>query len=141
MSRRNALSKQLSETSEILNNAKVIAYDELETIGNAPVMDLGITTCTFDGETIEVILDERVSANESLANNRFIVAIVNETKKTISLTTENGKVSQGTLTLNIPSDWANTDQIHAIPLITNETSALTSFGSFIIKVRPEKKSN
>ena len=140
MSRRNALSKQIAKWYQINGTEKTIDYAEISTLGNAPGMDMGETTCEFSNGSINVILNASVSGNKSLADYYFISAIVNETKGAISLTTENGEVSDGSIIMAIPSGWEDTDSIHAIPLITDQKSAaaLTGFGSFIIKQRPEK---
>ncbi|MEE1139065.1 MAG: DUF6266 family protein [Acutalibacteraceae bacterium] len=141
MSRRNALSKQLAVYNTMEGSEKVIDFAEIDTLGNAPAMDFGVTNCQFSNGIINVELDDKIKENQSLANYNFIAAIVNETKEEISLSEKHGDVGNGVIDIDIPSGWETTDTIHAIPLITNETLELADFGSFIIKVRPEKKSN
>lgn len=140
MSRRNALSKQIGKWYQVEGTEKTIDFSEISTLGNAPGMDMGETTCEFSNGSINVVLDNSVKGNTSLADYFFIAAIVNETKGQISLSLENGEVSDGSIIMAIPSGWEDTDTIHAIPLITDQKSsaALTGFGSFIIKTRPEK---
>lgn len=140
MSRRNALSKQIGKWSKVVGTTKSIDYREISSLGNAPGMDMGVTTCEFSNGSINVVLDASVSGNTSLGDYYFIAAIVNEAKAQISLTLENGEVSDGSIIMNIPSGWETSDRIHAIPLITDKKSsaALTAFGSFIIKTRSEK---
>ena len=140
MSRRNALSKQIGKWYQVEGTEKTIDFTQISTLGNAPGMDMGETTCEFSNGSINVIIDNSVKNNTSLGDYFFLAAIVNETKGEISLTLENGEVSDGSIIMAIPSDWETTDSIHAIPLITDQKSsaALTSFGSFIIKQRPEK---
>ena len=141
MSRRNALSKQLAEYNTMQDSEKVVDFAKIDTLGNAPIMDFGTTTATFRDSYIDIELDESVTENTEFADNQFIAAVVNETKGAILLNSSSDKVSEGSITLELPAGWESTDIIHAIPMITNETNALTGFGSFIIKVRPEKKSN
>lgn len=140
MSRRNALSKQIGKWYQVNGTEKTIDFAEISTLGNAPGMDMGETTCEFSNGSINVVIDNSVKNNTSLADYFFLAAIVNETKGQISLTLENGEVSDGSIIMAIPTGWEDTDTIHAIPLITDQKSsaALTSFGSFIIKQRPEK---
>lgn len=141
MSRRNALAKQLALYFVYKNGEKNIDFDGIDTLGNAATMDFGTTTVTTNGNAINITLDDSVKANTEIANNLFIAAIVNTTKGAISLDTTSTKVSVGTIAPALPSNWDETDNFIAIPLVTDEKVALTSFGSFIIKVRPEKKSN
>lgn len=143
MSRRNALSKQIAKWNKTDGTEKTIDFAEISTLGNAPGMDMGETHCEFSSDSINVVLDKSMSGNTSLADYFFIAAIVNVTQGEISLTMENGEVSDGSIILAIPSGWKDTDSIHAIPLITDQKSsaALTGFGSFIIKTRPEKVGN
>lgn len=141
MSRRNALAKQLALYFIYKNGEKNIDFDGIDTLGNAATMDFGTTTVTTNGNAINITLDDSVKANTEIANNLFIAAIVNTTKGAISLDTTSTKVSVGTIAPALPSNWDETDNFIAIPLVTDEKVALTSFGSFIIKVRPEKKSN
>jgi hypothetical protein len=141
MSRRNALSKQLAEYNTIESNEKVIDFANIDTLGNAPTMNFGNTIADFSDDKIEVDLNNIVVQDNSIEENYFIVLLVNETKEEMSLTTESKLVQEQTIFLEIPANWENTDSIHAIPLITDSKTAVTNFGSFIIKVRPEKKSN
>jgi hypothetical protein len=139
MSRRNALSKQLADCYNLDNGKKVVYLNNLQTLGNASSMDFGTTTVTASGSAVSVALDNSVKANTEIADNYFIAALVNVTKGAVSLDTTSAKVSVGTIAPALPAGWETTDTIHAIPLVTNETSAVTSFGSFIIKVRAEQK--
>ena len=144
MSRRNALSKQVAQSYAIDGTEKTIDYADIDTLGNAPVMDMGITTCEFSNGSINVVLDNSVQNNQSLAGYDFVAAIVNETKGAVSLTTENGEVSDGSLIAAIPSGWEITDSIHAIPLITDSKGgkiALVGFGSMSVTRRPPHKND
>ena len=144
MSRRNALSKQIAESSRVIGNNKIVDYVEIDTLGNAPVMDISVTKCDFHNEEIRVLLGDSVKTNQSIADYDFVVAIVNETKNAISLTTENSMVSDGRLNVAIPSGWETTDSIHAIPLITDSKGgkiALVGFGSMSVTRRPPHKND
>lgn len=142
MSRRNAISKQIAQSNTMDGTAKVIDFEDIDTLGNASVMDFGMTTCEFSNGNINVVLDNSVKANLQYADNDFIAAIVNETKGTISLTTENGEVSDGTMICAIPNGWETTDTIHAIPFITeskNGAIATVGFGTLGVITRPARK--
>ena len=144
MSRRNAISKQIAQSYEVNGTEKTIDFADIDTLGNAPVMDMGTTTCEFSNSKINVVLDASVQANQSLAGYDFVAAIVNETNGAISLTTENGEVSDGSIILDIPSGWETTDSIHAIPLITNSMDgkiALVGFGTLAVTKRNARKND
>ena len=144
MSRRNALSKQVAQSYEVNGTEKTIDYADIDTLGNAPVMDFGITTCVFSRDGIQVTLDNSVNGNAALASFDFVAAIVNDTKGEISLTTEYSVVGGSPLTANTPSGWEDTDTIHAIPLITNSKRgaiASTGFGTMAVTKRPARKND
>lgn len=138
MSRRNALTKQIAESYSIDGTEKDVDYSDITTLGNAPVMDFGTTTAVFSNGQIAVNLDQSVSSNVVLGEYYFFVALVNETKGAISITTENGQVSDGSILAAIPTGWETTDTIHAIPFITDSKSAITSFGSMSVNERPAR---
>ena len=142
ISRRNAAFKQLAEYNQMVDGEKQPKLADLLTFGNAPTMDMGTTTCSISEDTISVGLDASIKANDAVKNNYFIAMLVNDTQNLIFLDATNNKVETGTLSIPAPDGWLNTDTIHAIPLITDSTVALTSadFGSFIIKMRTGKKS-
>lgn len=142
MSRRNTLTKQVAQSYEIDGTNKSIDYSDIDTLGNASVMDFGTTTCEFSNGSINVVLDNSVKANLQYAENDFIAAIVNETKGAISLTTENGQVSDGTMIAAIPAGWETTDTIHAVPFITESKGgkiAQVGFGTLGVITRPPRK--
>lgn len=142
MSRRNALTKQISESYEIDGTTKSIDFANIDTLGNAPVMDFGVTTCEVSGGAFVVTLDNSVKQNQELASNDFIVAMVNETKGEISITASCAAVSVGTLTPAIPVTWSLEDEVHAIPFITeskNGAIATMSFGTIAVVNRPARK--
>ena len=143
MSRRNAITKQIAASYAVDGTTKTIDFADIDTLGNAPVMDFGVTTCESNGTAFVVTLDNSVTQNQELADYDFIVAMVNETKGEISLTTTCAAVSVGTLTPAIPVTWSLNDDVHAIPLITESKGgkvALVGFGTMGVTKRPPRKS-
>lgn len=142
MSRRNAISKQIAQSNKMEGAAKVIDFDDIDTLGNASVMDFGETTCAVDGGAFKVTLDNSVKQNQNYADNDFICAMVNVTKGEISLTPSCAAVSVGTLSPAIPVTWSLEDEVNAIPLITESKGgqiALVGFGSLGVVTRPARK--
>lgn len=139
ISRRNALTKQISEQNQTVDGVKSIKFEDVLSLGNAPMMDFGTTTCAFDNGSIAVGLDAAVKANTDVKDYYFIAAIVNKTKGDIIMPLTNNKVETGTLTITKPSSWETTDTIHAIPLITNSDVAIASFGTLAVATRPERR--
>lgn len=138
MSRRNALSKQLSSYYEIDGSTKAIDLSSLATIGNAPTMVMGTTTAAYTANKLTATLDNIVKNNDALSDNHFIVAFVNLTKQDIYIPAASALVSVGSLAVDLPTGWETTDTFHAIPLITNSLSAITSFGTIAVATRPER---
>ena len=144
MSRRNALSKQLAQSYTINGTEKTIDYADIDTLGNAPVMDFGITTTEFVHDKVHVVLDDIVKNSQEFANHAFMFAIVNETKKLIVLPFSAELVSTGEAFWFYPDGWTSDDQVHAIPLITNMKlgdNIPTGFGTMIIVRRPPRKND
>ena len=144
MSRRNALGKQIAQSYAIDGTEKTIDYSDIDTLGNAPVMDFGITTCEVDNGAFVVTLDNSVKQNQSLGDYDFVAVMINETKGEISMTTSSAAVSVGVLTPAIPTTWSLSDTVHAIPLITNSKDgkiALVGFGTLGVTKRPARKND
>ena len=142
MSRRNAITKQIAQSYEVDGTTKSIDFSDIDTLGNASVMDFGTTTATISNGQIAVVLDNSVKGNLTYADYDFIAAIVNETKGQIYLGTENGEVSDGSLLIDLPSGWAAADAIHAIPFITESKGgkiALVGFGTLGVVTRPARQ--
>ena len=142
MSRRNALTKQVAESYDIDGTDKTIDFEDIDTLGNAPVMDFGTTTCASNGTAFVVTLDNSVKQNQTYADNDFICAMVNITKGEISLTPSCAAVSVGTLTPAIPPTWSLDDDVNAIPFITeskNGAIASVGFGTMAVTKRPARK--
>ena len=144
MSRRNALAKQIAQSYQVNGTEKTIDYADIDTLGNAPVMDFGVTTCEFLNEDISIEIDEKVRTNPSLDGFDIIFAVVNETKGEISITDDAVTMPYGNTTLNIPTGWQTRDSIHAIPLLTNSKGydlIDLGWGRFSITKRPPRKND
>lgn len=142
MSRRNAITKQIAENYDIDGTTKSIDFSTIDTLGNAPVMDFGTTSCAFSNGSIAVVLDNSVKGNQQLAGYDFVAAIVNETQGEIYLGTDNGEVSDGSILITPPANWETTDTIHAIPLILNSNDgkvAMVGFGTISVIKRPARQ--
>lgn len=139
MSRRNAISKQIAASYTTENGQKVIDYANIDTLGNASVMDFGTTGCVNTAGTIAIDLDDSVVGNTSVSDNYFFVAIVNDTKKEIFIPSQFAKVSSNNLSITAPTGWQTTDTIHAIPFVTDSKIALVGFGTMAVTKRPAHK--
>lgn len=136
VSRRNAFFKQLAQNTQMVEGVKTMKLADLLSVGNAPTMDFGSTTCTISSGSVSVGLDQAVKDNDLVKNNYFLAMLVNDTKNEVFLDGTNGKVQTGTLSISAPSNWEDTDTIHAIPLITDATAAFTGFGTISVAKRP-----
>ena len=141
MSRRNALTKQLAEYITMEGSEKVIDFANIDTLGNAPTMDMGTTEVTFDEDTLVIDLDSKLYSSTKLGNYYFCVAIINITQKEIFLPNVFTDVATGSLEVPAPSTWESTDELSAFPLITDSKEAVSGFGTISIMKRPVKKSN
>ena len=136
VSRRNAFFKQLAANTQMVGGEKEMKLAALMTVGNAPTMDFGTTTCSISSGTVSVGIDASVKANTQVKDFYFIAMLVNDTKNEVYLDITNNKVETGTLSISAPSGWEDTDTIHAIPLITDSKAALNSFGTLAVSERP-----
>lgn len=136
MSRRNAITKQIAESNTTDNGQKVIDYSDIDTLGNASVMDFGETTAMFQDGEIDVKLDGNLTHNQLYSENYFFVAVVNDTKKEIIVPATFALVGPGALTVSKPSNWETTDTIRAIPFITDSKVQLVGFGTMSVTKRP-----
>lgn len=139
MSRRNAITKQIAASNTMDGSNKVIDFASIDTLGNASVMDFGQTTAEFNGDEIEVILDGSVELNTNLSDYYFFAAVINETKKEIVVANSFQRVGTNGLAIVKPSEWSNTDVIHAVPFITDAKTAPTGFGTMSVTKRPAHK--
>ena len=138
MGRRNALTRQFTEYYTDVNGQKTMDLAQLMTVGNAPTMDFGTTTCAIATNKINVELDAAVKANTAVKNNYFMAVIINDTKNLVVFPITNNKVETGTLEIDLPNGWEDTDTVHAIPLITDATEAFTSLGTMGVTERPAR---
>ena len=136
MSRRNAITKQIAASNTMSGGAKVIDFADIDTLGNASVMDFGTTETDFVEDQIQVNLSGSVAAITSLSNNYFFAAIVNETRKEIYIPATFDTVNSQLLSVDKPNDWLPTDTIHAIPFITDAKTAPSGFGTMSVTKRP-----
>lgn len=141
MSRRNAIAKQISECYEINGSEKTIDYDAIDTLGNASVMDFGTTVFDWNGGAPTVTLDNSVKQLTEYANNYFFVVLVNVTKGEISMTPASAKVSVGVVSPGVPVTWASTDDINALPFITDSKIPLVGFGTLGVTKRQAHKND
>ena len=138
ISRRNAFFKQLAEFTQMNGSVKEMKLSDMVTVGNAPTLDMGTTTCSISSGNVSVGLSVSLKSNTQVKDNYFIAMLVNDTKNEVYLDITNNKVETGTLSITAPSNWEDTDTIHAIPLITDSTAALSGFGTLSVATRPER---
>lgn len=141
MSRRNAISKQISESYAVAGGVKSIDYSDIDTLGNASVMDFGETTFDWNGGSPTVTIDNSVKQLTEYANNYFFAVLINVTKGEISMQPASAKVSTGVINAGVPTTWASTDTINAIPFITDSKIALVGFGTMSVTKRPARKNS
>lgn len=141
MSRRNAITKQFTEYYKDVDGQKTMDLAKLMTVGNAPTMDFGTTTCSVASGQVTVELDATVKSNTLLGSYYFLAMLVNDTKNQVALPITNADVALGTLTTPLPNGWAETDTVHAIPLITDSKTAFTSYASLAVTERPARPRN
>ena len=142
MSRRNALTKQIAESYYIDGTTKSIDFSDIITLGNAPVLDFGSINLDVSNTTVVVSLDGISGKVPHLIYNDMVAVLLNATKKSISLTTNSSIVDNEEISIPLPSGWADSDEIYAIPLICNsEDGAIESkgFGAVGVINRPPRK--
>ena len=138
ITRRNALFKQVAAENEVVDNEKVVKTTDILSLGNAPMMDMGTTTCGIDNGVITVELDDAVKNNTEVNDLYFVAVVVNDTKGQMIFPITNEQVETGELSITAPSTWEDTDTIHAVPLITNAIEAFTGYGTMSVLSRPER---
>jgi hypothetical protein len=140
MSRRNALSKQLAEYYTIVGTEKVIDFANIDTLGNAPTIKIQDNDYDFYEEgMISAGINWYDLISGISQDLQQVVIFINITRKEISFTNQSCACTESA-GFSVPSSWEITDEINVIPLLTNTETSNPDFGSFIIKVRPEKKS-
>ena len=136
MSRRNAITKQIAMSNTMSGGAKVIDYADIDTLGNASVMDFGETLVNIASNSLGAVLDDSVAENPTLANYYAFFAFVNSTKKEIVIPAVFEEVENNNYSTSLPTGWTNQDTIHAIPFITDAKAAPTGFGTMSVTKRP-----
>jgi hypothetical protein len=140
MSRRNALSKQLAEYNTMQGSEKVVDFANIDTLGNAPTHAMPNAEISLTNGFIEVAYDGQNQIIQENANCAVCVCVINETKKEIKLVLLDEEASVGGSSFQNNFGWESTDHLDGFIMLTNTTVLDADFGSFIIKVRPEKKS-
>lgn len=141
MSRRNALSKQLAEYNTMEGTKKVVDFANIDTLGNAPTARFEINEMLLADGNYNIMWDTEEIPSEVNEDDQVIAALVNISKKEMILSNKSAEASQSALSIPNTMNWEESDTVHALLFATNMKEANQSFGSFIIKVRPEKKSN
>ena len=141
MSRRNAISKQIAEYWAVEGTTKYIDFADIDTLGNAPVSNLSNADLSISGNDIIIDLSGISATYPDLGDYYVVAVVIDATQKKLIFTLDTAKLSSGEITIPMPDGWTDEDEINCIPLITNskEDVSTKGFGSFIIKVRPEKK--
>ena len=142
MSRRNALSKQFAQSYLVDGTYKSVDFADIDTLGNAPTMDFGETTCVFSKGAILVTIDRNVITDVTFPDMSWTAAIVNETAKQILLVPEVQTTEIDNKIFTIPSDWKLEDSIHAIPMLVaskDKDVPLVGFGTMSVAKRPAHK--
>ena len=107
-------------------------------VANAPTMDMGTTTAAIATGVVTVTLDNAVKTNDLVKEYYFLAVLINATKNEVYFDITNAKVETGTMTINAPATWEDTDTIHALPLITDSKVALVGFGTLSVTKRPQR---
>ena len=144
MSRRNALSKQIAQSYNIDGTEKTIDFEDIDTLGNAPVMDFGNIGVNKEQDRIEITYADFSVSHQELADNDMMFALLNTTKKEIVLTIPNVTVSDEQCSIQYPSNWTSNDTISAIPFVLNSkggTASEKSWGTISVTKRPARKND
>lgn len=141
MSRRNALSKQLAEYNVMDGTEKIIDFAEIDTLGNAPTGKIPTLSVSAFQENIYFSYDISQVGSSEYNSTYPVLVVINATKKEFKMAISEDPLDAESVGIETPSNWEQTDTLNAFLLLTNLTNDNADFGSFIIKVRPEKKSN
>ena len=141
MSRRNALTKQVSEAYTIDGTSKTLDFSKLLAIGNGSKVNTPIAQ-VVDGvcEDETILTEQMFNVPETNENQIILVAFNTDNKKILVIKTEsalNDQVSMADMARQLPDNFSG----YFYPTTTedNQVSYEKSFGSFIIKTRAEKK--
>jgi len=144
MSRRNALSKQIAESYAIDGTEKNIDFANIDTLGNAPVLDFGVVEFESLGISYIVSFNDLATNYPSLSDNDVAVVLFNVTKKAVSFSQETATVSTVEYELAIPSGWSPNDKLSGVLLVLNSKNgefATKGFGKVQVLKRPARKND
>jgi hypothetical protein len=144
MSRRNALSKQIAQSYAIDGTEKTIDYADIDTLGNAPVMEFGATSISQEQDYITFSLEDFVALHPEYQDNLFVVVFINTTKKEIVFPSLAQQVNILDLDIPYPNGWQQTDRLLGIPFITNfkgTDNQFPGFGATFAIKRPPRKND
>ena len=139
MSRRNAISKQIAAYNQTVDNVKTILFEDIDTLGNAPVMDMKAETWNIQNGKINISWDDYPYADTPIADNYALFAAVNWTKGKIALLPSNASMSDISLQVDVPQGWDADDEFHVIMFMGNKKRdgkvALVGFGTMSVTKR------
>lgn len=141
MSRRNALSMQLAEYNTMESSEKVIDFTKIDTIGNARTAPIAFTSVTVNVNKVDLHWDMENMLPYADGTTKIIPVIIDQSLGRIVITNQGAAIQDESMSVIAPYEGMVDNDLSAFPLITNVTNGEMQFGSFIIKVRPEKKSN
>lgn len=140
MSRRNALTKQLSAAFTIEGNNKVLDFSKLPAIGNGEKVMTPIVHLVSNVVDITYIPNLNDFGQNANQNTNLIVVIFNKTKNTIQIQNTEYIISEMDEGLEQYIEFENNEELYFYATCAADGSNvyLRGFGSFIIKTRGEK---
>lgn len=138
MSRRNALTKQLSEYFSVSGTTKSVDYANIDTLGNAKTMDFGEISLSVVDTSFVISINPNAITDQSLYDYKICLILIEETTGKIAFVTTDNAVDDYNYGAPVPAGWDTDNEIHGFPLITDSKVQLQEFGSFHIMRRPEK---
>lgn len=127
MSRRNAISKQIAQSYSVDGTVKSINFSIINTLGNAPVMDLGKWTLEINQNYLNIDWSNEVPAGTPLANNIVVIVAINSDKKSVQIIPTESSFDDGVAGMPVPSGWDAGDEMYGFVIISN---TLISDGAF-----------
>ncbi len=144
MSRRNALSKQIAQSYAINGTEKTIDYADIDTLGNAPVMDFGEFGVANFQDYFTFSLETFAEHYQEYTDNVFVVLFINTTKKEILFPSSAQTVGGMDLNVPYPNGWQSNHTILGIPFLTNfkgQADQFPGFGATFAIKRPPRKND
>lgn len=140
MSRRNALTKQLSAAFTIDGNEKVLDFSKLPAIGNGEKVNVEMVKIE-NGlfEANEILTDEKLGISNMIKTN-IILVVFNEDDKKIQIVKENQNYGRNK-PIGSMIQWRPSFQngyFYPTCAVGGGNVYFRDFGSFIIKTRAEK---